>query len=153
MSGLLALKTAREIGVIDRVIYNSITPMMTTDEVSALRESRVKTSILLTLNAQKPTMQGRMETLENLVLKAKEAGVEQYLVDTTIIDTADPGICAKTCYLEKQKYGYPAGCGPHNAIDRWRHIRELEPDTRLIGTAIANVFPSFSVPTSCYTDR
>jgi tetrahydromethanopterin S-methyltransferase subunit H len=138
---IAALKAAREIGVIDRVIYNSITPMMTSEEVNALKESGAKTSILLTLNSQKPTMQGRMETLENLVLKAKDAGVEQYLVDTTIIDTADPGICAKACYLEKQRYGYPTGCGPHNAVDRWRQIRPLEPDVRLMATAIANVFP------------
>jgi tetrahydromethanopterin S-methyltransferase subunit H len=136
-----ALKRAREVGVINRAIYNSITPMATYEELRAVKESGIRTAILLTLNAQKPTLQGRIETLENLLALAKQAGVEQYLVDTTIIDTADPGMCAKICYLEKEKYGYPVGCGPHNAIDRWNQIKRLEQNVRLMATVVANVFP------------
>ncbi len=138
---IAALKCAREIGVIDRAIYNSITPMMTDEEIAAIKESGIKTAILLTLNTQKPTLQGRIETLENLLTQAKQAGIEQYLVDTTIIDTADPGICARMCYLVKEKYGYPVGCAPHNAVDRWRQIKELEQNVRLMATVIANTFP------------
>jgi tetrahydromethanopterin S-methyltransferase subunit H len=138
---IAGLKHAAEIGVIDRAIYNSITPEIKREEIEAIKESGIKTAILLTLNSKNPTLQGRMEALESLLKIAKEAGVQQFLIDTTIIDIPDPGVCAKAIYLEKEKYGYPAGCGAHNAVDRWRQIKKLEPNVKLIATTVANIFP------------
>jgi tetrahydromethanopterin S-methyltransferase subunit H len=138
---IAGLKYATEIGVIDRAIYNSITPEIKTEELEAIKESGIKTAILLTLNSKNPTLQGRIETLDSLLKLAEEAGVQQFLIDTTIIDIPDPGVCAKACYLEKEKYGYPAGCGAHNAVDRWRQIKKLESNVKLIATTVANIFP------------
>lgn len=138
---ITGLKHAKEIGAIDRAVYNSLTMEAKEEEIAAIKDSKIKTAILLTLNSRNPTLQGRMEALESLLKLAKEAGIEQYLVDTTVFDIPDPGVCAKACYLEKEKYGYPAGCGAHNAVDRWRQIKKLEPNVKLIATTVANVVP------------
>lgn len=138
---IAGLKHAKEIGAIGRAVYNSLTTEAKGEEIAAIRDSGIKTAILLTLNSRNPTLQGRMEALDSLLKLAKEAGIEQYLVDTTILDIPDPGVCAKACYLEKEKYGYPVGCGAHNAVDRWSQLKKLNPSVKLIATAVANVFP------------
>ena len=73
---IAALKHAKEIGVIDRAIYNSINPEITQEEISAIRESGIKSAILLTLNTKNPTVQGRMEALQSLLKLADETGIE-----------------------------------------------------------------------------
>jgi tetrahydromethanopterin S-methyltransferase subunit H len=130
-----------ETGLSERVVYNSITPEVKDTEISAIRDARIKSAILLLLNSTNPTINGRLSVLEAIVEKANEAGISNVLIDTTVLDVPDPGPAGKAVYLVKERYGYPAGCGAHNAIDMWHKRKKLSPETYLTSSVVANTLP------------
>ena len=134
-------KYVAEVGLSDRVVYNSITPHIKEEEITAIKEAKIKSAILLTLNTKNPTVSGRLQVLDELLTIAQKAGIEKYLVDTTVLDIPDPGPVSKAVYLVKEKYGLPAGAGTHNAVDRWKERRKLDQTRYLLASSVANVFP------------
>lgn len=138
---IAGLKHASKAGLVDRAIYNSIMPGITPEEIDAIREAGLKSSIILTFNSQNPTIQGRLEILDELLDLAGKAGVENCLVDATVLDIPDPGPVGKVIYHVKEKYGLPGGCGAHNAIERWNSGGRLDPATYLTSGVVANILP------------
>lgn len=134
-------KHVREVGLSDRVIYNSITPETRVDELTAVREARITCAIMLALNTTNPTIVGRLDVVKKLVEKAKEAGIEKILIDTTVLDVPDPGPAGKAVYLIKDSWGFPCGCGAHNAIDMWHRRKSLERDVHTTTSVVANILP------------
>jgi len=134
-------KYVGETGLSERVVYNSITPHTKDDEILAIKEAKIKSAILLTLNTRDLTVNGRLQVLDDLLNIARKAGVENVLVDTTVLDTPDPGLVSRAIFLVKERYGLPAGAGTHNAVDRWKEKRELNPAQYLLASCVANVFP------------
>ena len=131
----------QQTGLSDRVIYNSITPETREEELAAIREAKIKAALLLALNSRNPTIAGRLAVVDALIEKAKSAGIEKMLVDTTVLDIPDPGPAGKTAFLVKDRYGLPCGCGAHNAIDMWHKRKRLDSDTYLTCSVVANVLP------------
>lgn len=129
-----------EAGLSKRAIYNSITPHTTKQEIEALKESKIKSAILLTLNSRNPTIMGRLLALEKILPLAKEVDTENLLVDTAVFDIPDPGPVSKTIQLVKDNYGFPAGAGTHNSIERWTAVCDLDATQRLLASTVANVF-------------
>jgi len=134
------VKHVMEVGLAGRAIYNTIMPGCKKEEVNVLKESGIKSAVLLTFNQKMPTIAGRLEALEELLKVAEEAGIEKPIVDTTILDVPDPGPTGKAIYLVKDRYGLPAGCGAHNAIDRWHERRKLDKTRYLMSSAVAFTF-------------
>lgn len=134
-------KYVKEAGLSERVVYNSITPHVKGEEISAIKEAKIKSAILLTLNTKNPTISGRLQVLDELLAIAQKAGVENTLVDTTVLDLPDPGPVSRAIYLVKEKYGLPAGAGTHNAVERWKSRRKLDAMEYLLASSVANVFP------------
>lgn len=109
-----------ELGLQDRCVYNSIGPETRDKEVDALKELNLKTCIVMTHNARKPTFQGKFDIAADVLETAHRAGFTQFMFDTAVLDLVEPGPCSKTIWLLKNKYGYPAGCSPtHIVKDRW----------------------------------
>jgi tetrahydromethanopterin S-methyltransferase subunit H len=134
-------KYVHQVGLSDRVVYNSITPGTGEDEIGVIREAGIKSALLLALNSGNPTIGGRLSVIDGLMEKARAAGVENMLVDTTVLDLPDPGPAGKAVFLVKEKYGLPCGCGAHNAVDMWHRRRKLDSDVYLTGSVVANVLP------------
>jgi tetrahydromethanopterin S-methyltransferase subunit H len=134
-------KYVGQVGLSERVVYNSITPYIKEDEISAIKEAKIRSAILLTLNTKNPTISGRLQVLDELISVAGKAGIKNLLVDTTVFDAPDPGPAGKAIYLVKEKYGLPAGAGTHNAVDRWKERRKLNPTQYLLASSVANIFP------------
>ncbi|MEM3613161.1 MAG: tetrahydromethanopterin S-methyltransferase subunit H [Candidatus Bathyarchaeia archaeon] len=134
-------KYVGEVGLSERVVYNSITPHVKEEEITAIRDAKIKSAVLLTLNTKNPTISGRLQVLDELLATAQKAGIEKFLVDTTVLDLPDPGPVSKAIYLVKEKYGLPAGAGTHNAVDRWKSRRKLDATEYMLATSVANVFP------------
>lgn len=59
-----------------------------------------------------------------MVAKAEAAGVENILVDTMVIDILTLGLAVNAIDRIKDMYGYPCGCGAHNAVSTWKRLRE-----------------------------
>jgi tetrahydromethanopterin S-methyltransferase subunit H len=144
---LASIKYAEEVGLTDRVLLNSISPMTEPTVISAMKEAKIKSAIVLTLNDRRPTVEGRLDILggsgqdRNLLEIAEEAGVEKPLIDVTVLDVPDPGPASKAIYFVKKRYGLPAGCGAHNALGRWRDRGKIDRTTRMICNIALHVMP------------
>jgi len=136
-----AVRYAGEVGLSERVVYNSLTPQARKEEVEALKASGVKSAILLAVNPRNLTVAGRLEVMDNLLSVASQAGIENTLIDVAVFDVPDPGAVGKTIYYVKERYGLPAGAGLHNAVERLRSRRKLTRDERIVALTAANVIP------------
>lgn len=138
---LPAVKHVGEVGLADRVIYNSIIPDLKpkerAQEIDAIKDSGIKSAILLTFNPKNPSIDGRLGVMEELLDVANKAGVDKPLVDTTTLDVPDPGPVSKAIFKVKEEYGLPAGSGVHNAIECWHKKRPLDKTRYLMSTAVA----------------
>lgn len=141
------LRYAEEAGLVRRAIYNSINAETTLDEIKAIRQAKIRSLVALMFNSRKPTIQGRMDLIDGtngktgLLDLAKQSEAENILLDTTVIDTIDPGIASKAIYRVKERTGLPAGCGPHNAINIWHRRKKLTQKTYEISSVVASIFP------------
>ena len=143
---IAAAKYIGETGLSERVVYNSITPEIKDDELLAIKEAKIKSALLLTLNTKDLTIKGKLQALDELLAIASKAGVENVLVDTTVLDIPDPGTVSRAIFLVKEKYGLPAGAGTHNAVDRWNERlkareRALDRSQYTLACCVANIFP------------
>lgn len=82
-----------------------------------------------------------LQVLDKLLTITEKAGIENFLVDTTVLDIPDPGPVSKTIYLVKRDYGLPAGAGTHNAVDRLNERLKLSTTEYLVASCVANTFP------------
>lgn len=109
-----------ELGLQDRCIFNSIGPENNQKELDALKEIDIPACIVMTHNAKKPTWQGKLAIVEEVLESAQECGFTKFIFDTAVLDLVEPGPSAKTIWEIKNRYGYPAGCSPtHIVNDRW----------------------------------
>lgn len=117
---LAGAQKAVELSIGDRCLFNSIGPETKQKEIDSVRELPLKTCIVMTHNAKNPTFQGKFDIADEVLETADKAGFSQFIFDTAVLDLVEPGPCAKTTWLLKNKYGYPAGCSPtHMVMDRW----------------------------------
>ena len=148
------LKYVAEVGLSDRIIYNSImsVPFPKEDEINAIKESKVKASILLCYNLKDRTAKGVLSLLKGTeeqkgMLKiAEEAGIEKPLVDTTIFTYVPSiGVGAKACLMVKDELGIPAGGSPGNATSMggplWKMVKPWGVDTFKACEAASQVVP------------
>ena len=132
-------KYVKEAGLSERVVYNSVSPYTQEAEISAIKDAKIKSAIFLALNSKNPTISGRIAVVQDLLEKAQVTEVENILIDTTVLDIPDPGPAAKTAHLVKEKYGFPTGCGAHNAIDIWQKRRKIDENVKVMCGVSANV--------------
>jgi tetrahydromethanopterin S-methyltransferase subunit H len=110
--------------VMPRLVYNSIAEDRTDEELAAIRESGIKSAIVLafSMKAMRPVQ--RVKLLENeLIPAARSAGIENILVDTGVLDIASAGWSALAVREVKAALGYPTGCAPANAICTWEKMK------------------------------
>ncbi|MFQ5660956.1 MAG: hypothetical protein ACE5GZ_11050 [Gammaproteobacteria bacterium] len=122
---LAGARKAVDLGIQDRCLFNSIGPETGQKEIDALKDLDLKSCIVMTHNAKKPTFQGKFDIAERCLETSREAGFSQFIFDTAVLDLVEPGPCSKTIWMLKNHYGYPAGCSPtHIVNDRWPMGRE-----------------------------
>ena len=140
-----ALKHIVETGLEDRVIYNSISAGYQPDELESLKQGKIRNVVLLAYNMRDFTSRGRMNCIRETLPRLVEAGVENVLVDTCVLDIPSLGSACKAIMEEKNELGYPAGCGAHNAIGTWRGLKTkmgpqaVRPSTAVV-SALSAVF-------------
>lgn len=114
------IQFAKDSGILDRVIINSLTPETKDELFNVVQEAGLSNALLLTFDsASLASSMKRVELADSLIQKAKDVGVSNILVDTGVMDLPTLGIACKTQHILKDKYGYPVGCGAHNAVSTW----------------------------------
>jgi tetrahydromethanopterin S-methyltransferase subunit H len=119
----IGLTYAKEQGVLDRVVYNSINPSSKPDELKAIHESGVKSSVFLAYNMKDFSTAGRTSAIRELVGKRHEFGIEKPLIDTCVLDLPTLGSALRAMYELKDELGFPVGCGAHNAVALWKGLK------------------------------
>ncbi len=121
---IAGLKYAAEAGLSDRVVYNSIIPDVTDEELRAIQDAGVTSAILLTYYLLDFTAKGRVECVRQLVPRCLDAGVNQLMVDTCVLDMATLGQACSAIVDIKDEFGLPAGGGVHNAVALWKGLKK-----------------------------
>lgn len=109
--------------VISRLIYNSIAEDFTDEELACIKECGVKSAILLAFSTKTLLPKDRITFLRTVLLPAAEqAGIENVLIDTGVLDVPSIGWAARAIYEVKEEFGYPTGCAPANSLFKWEKL-------------------------------
>ncbi len=137
------LEYSKETGLLPKIILNSITPETKDVVLEKIREVGLKNAVLLTYGMKAIiSSKGRVEVAEQLLSKAKELGIENVLVDTTVLDIPTLGMASKALFEIKDKFGVPAGCGAHNAVSQWKGLKKkLSHEGIVASTAASCILP------------
>ncbi len=137
-AGLSGMETAKELGIVDRIILNSINPETKPSIYDKVKEVGVKSAIALTYSTKALiSYKERIRLLDALIPKMKDFGIKNILVDTVVLDIATLGLACKAIYEVKEKLGYPSGCGAHNAIASWKSLKKKK--DKLLSVACASI--------------
>lgn len=148
-----AFRYLAKLRVQDRAIYNSIDSHYREEEIACLRDCRVKSVVLLAFDLKYLMPKDRMTVLEGtgdkkgLIDLVKDAGVENILIDPGVLDLPSTSWSGQVIQMAKDKFGYPCGCAPSNALNMWRRKKKItSPLFESSGAAI------FSYPIFCGAD-
>ncbi|AIG96853.1 tetrahydromethanopterin S-methyltransferase subunit H family protein [Archaeoglobus fulgidus] len=122
---LAGVKHADEVGLSDRVIYNSISPESKDAEIEALANSKVEAAVVLAYTYNVISSAARLQALEKAMAKVEKAGITKPIVDTFVMDVPSLPAAAKAAIDIKRKYGLPTGSGAHNAIGSWKGFKNM----------------------------
>ncbi|HKZ94275.1 MAG TPA: tetrahydromethanopterin S-methyltransferase subunit H [Candidatus Bathyarchaeia archaeon] len=117
------LDYAKQTGILNRCVYNSLTPESKSVEYEKIMEAGIESAVLLAFNAKSMTVAGRIEAIKQLLPRALQSGIKKILVDTCVLDVPTLGSAFKATLELKSELGYPTGCGAHNAIGTWKGLR------------------------------
>lgn len=115
-----AFSYAKEVGLLNRVIFNSLTQKSKDDEFNILKEYGVKSAVLLLYTSKIMDVNARIEALKKLLDKAEKAGISAPLIDTFVMDIPSLSVAMRTIIYIKSSLGLPCGCGAHNAVSLMR---------------------------------
>ncbi|MHA2380045.1 MAG: tetrahydromethanopterin S-methyltransferase subunit H family protein [Candidatus Thorarchaeota archaeon] len=117
IAGLVA---AREAGLLDRVVLNSLTPEDGDEVYESIQEIGAKNAVILTFsNIAMTSATKRAELADQILEKAQRAGITNVMFDTGVVDLLTLGLACKALVSIKEKHGLPVGCGAHNAVAMW----------------------------------
>ncbi|MCS7139172.1 MAG: tetrahydromethanopterin S-methyltransferase subunit H [Candidatus Nezhaarchaeota archaeon] len=138
-----AFSYAKEVGLLDRVIFNSLTYRSKDEELNILKEYEVKSAILLLYTSRVMDVNARLEALKELLIKSEKVGIRSPLIDTFVIDIPSLSAALRTIIHIKSTLGLPCGCGAHNAISVMRRkFKEAYGEEGLISAETAsNIAP------------
>jgi tetrahydromethanopterin S-methyltransferase subunit H len=127
-----ALKHCKEVGLGNRLIYNSINFGMAEDERDVIKELKPESVILLAFNPLDNSVNGKVNYVKNKLLPfSTVAGVKNVLVDSGVLPIGSGSLNAiKAVVALKSELGLPTGNGIHNVASDL--ISKHEKDVRKI---------------------
>ena len=142
-AAIRGLEVARDLGIRERTIFNSISPETKDHIYRKIKEVGLKSAIILTYSVKAIiSSKERVRLLEALIPKVKAAGIENILVDTVVVDISTLGLACKAIYEVKNRFGYPAGCAAHNAVSSWKALRrKKDPVLNSIYSSVVSSLP------------
>jgi tetrahydromethanopterin S-methyltransferase subunit H len=110
--------------ILPRLVYNSIAEDYTDEELACIKECGIKNAIVLAFSMKALKPEAKLKLLqEKLLPLAEEAGIEQILVDTGVLDVPSISWTSLAIKEVKSHLGFPTGCAPANALYRWDKMR------------------------------
>ncbi|ATW24862.1 tetrahydromethanopterin S-methyltransferase subunit H [Candidatus Formimonas warabiya] len=141
---LEVMKSLRQSKIKNQLIYNSLDIGAGAQEINMLGELGVKNCVLMVFNSRsiKPFDRSKLLTKEqNILFRLAEAGVENILLDTGVLDLPSIGWSALAIADLKEKYGLVTGCAPSNALYMWKRTKQLEKEAFQAAGSVAMSLP------------
>jgi tetrahydromethanopterin S-methyltransferase subunit H len=124
---LEAAAYARERGLLERMVYNSLT-VWSEDlqkEIAEIGRIGIKHLVLVPFDDQDLMPSGRGKGLRRLLEALGKTPVESLLVDTSVMNTPATGISCLANRRIKEEFGLPAGSAPANGSYMWKESRTM----------------------------
>jgi tetrahydromethanopterin S-methyltransferase subunit H len=108
---------AKNMGLQDRCLYNSVYKGVRDPELEILKDSGIKMSIVLADNPSDNSLEGKMQILDEALALADKGGITKPLIDTAI-PAFEPsmGTAVRAIPEIKEKFGHPTGLGTGNVV-------------------------------------
>ena len=139
---IAAVEYAKEAGLEDRIIYNSVSIETKDAEFDALKKNRTSAAILLAYTKKITSSAERVAVVERFAPRLAELGVSKVLIDTFVMDVPSLTPSCKAAVEIKSRAGFPCGCAAHNAISTWSGVKNLlGRDAVRSADVVANLMP------------
>ncbi|WP_366922757.1 tetrahydromethanopterin S-methyltransferase subunit H [Metallumcola ferriviriculae] len=124
---LEAMKYIAELGLQDRVLYNSITPWDKDipGQVTQLKEMGVKHAVVQVFDEQDQSPAGRVKSFRKMMAMIGEDTFETIMIDTSVMNLPAIGFSALATKMLKEEFGWPAGVAASNGTWMWKEARDL----------------------------
>jgi len=125
---LAAAQYIAELGLQDRLLYNSITPWDEDIEaqVAELKELGIKHVIVQAFDVDDKRPSGRVKSLRAMLPLVEKGNFQSILVDTAVMNLPATAFSLAANRLVKQEFGLPVGCAPSNGTYMWRKSAGME---------------------------
>lgn len=138
-------KHVGEVGLQDRVVYNSIYKGVSDEEIEALKNSGIKAALLLARNVLDLSTGGKLKVVRDVMKLADKAKVEKRLIDVATEGWGiEIGKAARAIRLIKEEYGLPVGIATGNVTTtfRWPRVNVSKETARVAYGAIHAIMPA-----------
>lgn len=128
-----------EMGISERLVYNSLSAGSNEEEWSSLQDNGVDSAVILAFNPADMSTKGRIYLLddggglikEGLLQKAERHGIARPLLDTAATGFDQmAGSSLRALMVAKAKWGLPCGCALHNSVETWPPFQEMDDEKR-----------------------
>lgn len=142
------LRHAQEIGLLDKVVYNSLNISANKKEIEALKEIGHDCAIVLAFNPHDSSVAGRRAVLEEgagdlekgLLALSRDIGIDKPLIDTATTSMGSgAGSAAAFTFVSKAVFGHPTGSGMHNAPSSWGWMKNQDKEVYRTCDAASNL--------------
>ncbi|MBS7609982.1 tetrahydromethanopterin S-methyltransferase subunit H [Candidatus Bathyarchaeota archaeon] len=140
---LEAVRYVASVGLLERMVYNSINYTATEQEFVALKGYHVKAAIVQAFNPRNPQIDGMRQQLlgykgkEGLLERAFKAGIEKPLILTPVLDIPSIGVAVGAIFTLKNELGLPTGAAPLGVISTWKRSGEDKEFSKRLGKVAA----------------
>jgi tetrahydromethanopterin S-methyltransferase subunit H len=111
-----------QLGLQDRLLYNSITPWDKDigGQVAELKDLGIKHVVIQVFDVDDKRPSGRLKSLQRMLPFVEKGNFKSILVDTAVMNLPAMTFSLVANCLIKQKFGLPVGCAPSNGTYMWR---------------------------------
>lgn len=118
------IAAARELasaGLLDNVVYNSINPFNSADEIQSLADLPIHTAVVQAYNPKSKKAEGPLKSLVGfrdrigLLDQVSQAGITQIMVDIPMLDLSSVGMIPSSAKIIHDSLSVPVGTAPANA--------------------------------------
>lgn len=140
-SRIPVMEKLAENGLLDRAILNSIDENTTDDTLEKLKRIGTKNAVILAFGSRYILPGQKLNFIrESLIPKVNKAGIENYIIDTAVLDLPSLSINVIASLWVKNKLGIPTGCAPANAVYAWKSIKQFGNEARISAITSASVY-------------
>ena len=124
---LAGVQAARDEGVMDRSIYDSINYRADGTEAHAIKSSGIKAALIQAFNPRNPKPEGMLDVISGkdktgLLDLAYNAGIQKPILFTPVLDLPGIGPASRGIELLKETFGLPTGTAPVGVVARYPKI-------------------------------